>query len=115
MLEIVTDAVGGVNSIAQTASVNLPAPLAVRGTAVAVSLDLQGSTSATFTDHGIGQQDTYTITPIFTLAGVAPPPQSQVKIRGVDALISSIKSGGNSISLMIDYAFNNPTFPDGST
>jgi Domain of unknown function (DUF5666) len=114
-LETVTDAAGGPNSIAQTASVNLPAPLAIRGSAMAVSLDLQVSSSATFTDHGTGQQDTYKITPIFTLAPVAPAPQSQVKIIGVDALVTSVNSGSNSLSLMIDYAFNNPTFPDGAT
>jgi hypothetical protein len=114
-LEIVTDASGGVNSIAQTASVNLPVPLVIRGTAMGVSLDLQVSTSATFTDHGAGRQDTYAITPIFTLAAVAPPPQSQVKIIGVDGLVTSITSGSNSLSLMIAYAFNNPAFPDGAT
>jgi len=114
-LESVTDAVGGVNSIPQTASVNLPAPLAIRGSAMAVSLDLQVSTSATFTDHGTPQQDTYAITPIFTLTAVAPAPQAPARVMGVDALISSITSGGNSLSLMIDYAFNNPTFPVGAT
>jgi hypothetical protein len=42
-LETVTDAVGGPNSIPQTASVTLPAPLAIHGSAMAVSLDLQVS------------------------------------------------------------------------
>jgi hypothetical protein len=114
-LETVTDAVGGPTAIAQTASVNLPAPLAIRGGAMTVSLDLQVSTSATFTDHGTGQPDTYALTPIFTLSPVAPVPQSQVKIIGVDALISSLQSGANTLTLMMDYAFNNPTYPDGST
>ena len=112
-LETVTDAVGGPNSITQTASVNLPAPLAIQGSSMVVLLDLQVSSSATFTDHGTGQQDTYAITPIFTLSPVAPPMPSQAKIIGVDGLVSSITSGSNSLSLLIDYAFNNPSFPDG--
>lgn len=114
-LEIVTDAVGGPTATSQTASVNLPAPLAIRGDAMTVSLDLQVSTSATFTDHGAGQQDTYAITPIFTLSPVTSAPQSPVRVMGVDALIASVQSGGNGLVLMMDYGFNNPTFPDGST
>jgi hypothetical protein len=114
-LNTVTDAVGGINSIPQTASVTLPAPLAIHGSAMAVSLDLQVSPSATFTNQGAGQPDTYAITPIFTLAPVAPVTQSQVQVMGVDGLVSSIHSGSNSLSLMIDYAFNNPVYPDGST
>ncbi len=114
-LETVTDAVGGPNSIPQTASVTLPAPLAIHGSAMAVSLDLQVSPSATFTNQGAGQPDTYAITPMFTLTPVAPRPQSQVQVMGVDGLVSSINSGSNSLNLMIDYGFNNPSFPDSST
>jgi hypothetical protein len=114
-LATVTDAVGGPNSIPQTASVNLPAPLAIHGSAMAVSLDLQVSPSATFTNQGAGQPDTYALTPMFTLAPVAPVTQSQVQVKGVDGLVSSINSGSNSLSLMIDYGFNNPSYPDGST
>jgi Domain of unknown function (DUF5666) len=114
-LETVTDAAGGPNSIPQTASVNLPAALSIHGSAMAVSLDLQASPSATFTDHGTGHPDTYALTPIFTLTPVAPaPPQSQVQVLGVDGLVSSI-SGSNSLSLIIDNAFNNPSFPVGAT
>src|SRR5262249_40974016 len=107
--------VGGPNSIPQTASVNLPAPLAIRGSTMAVSLDLQVSPSATFTNQGAGRPDTYAITPIFTLGPVAPTPQSQVQVTGVDGLVSSINSGSNSLSLMIAFGFNNPSYPDGST
>ena len=114
-LETVTDAVGGINSTPQTASVNLPAALAIHGGSMAVSLDLQVSPSATFTDHGAGQPDTYAITPIFALTAVTPMAPSQVQVRGVDGLVTSINSGSNRLSLMIDYAFNNPTYPDGST
>jgi hypothetical protein len=49
-LDTVTDAVGGPNSTLQTASVNLPAPLNIHG--MAVSLELQVSPSATFTNQG---------------------------------------------------------------
>jgi hypothetical protein len=82
---------------------------------MAVSLDLQVSPSSAFTNQGAGQPDTYAITPMFTLTPVAPMPQSQVQVRGVDGLVSSINSGSNSLSLMIDYGFNNPSYPDGST
>jgi hypothetical protein len=92
--------------------VKLPAPLAIHGNAMAVSLDLQVSPSATFTNQGAGQPDTYAITPTFT---VAPVPQSQVQIMGVDGLVCSINSGSDSLSLMIAYGFNNPSYPDGST
>jgi hypothetical protein len=114
-LETVTDAVGGPNSIPQTASVNLPAPLAIHGNAIAVSLDLQVSASATLTNQGTGQPDIYAITPTFTLTPVAPLPQARVQVTGVDGLVSSVNSGSNSLSLMIDYGFNNPSYPDGST
>ena len=115
-LATVTDAVGGSNSTPQTASVNLPAPLVIHGNAMAVSLDLQVSPSATtFTNQGAWPPDTYAITPTFTLTPVAPVPQSQVQIMGVDGLVSSITSGSNSLSLMIAYGFNNPSYPDGST
>jgi len=114
-LATVTDAVGGPNSIPQTASVNLPAPLAIHGSAMAVLLDLQVSSSATFTNQGAGQPDTYAITPMFKLTPAAPMPQSQVQVKGVDGLVSSINSGSDSLSLMIDYGFNNPSYPDGST
>jgi Domain of unknown function (DUF5666) len=112
-LETVTDAVGP-NSTTQTATVNLPAPLTIHGSAMAVSLDLQVSPSATFTDQGAGQPDVYALTPMFTLTPVAPVPQSQVQVIGVDGLVSSV-SGSNALSLVIDYGFNNPSFPDGST
>jgi hypothetical protein len=114
-LETVTDAVGGPSSIPLTASVNLPAPLAIHGSAMAVSLDLQVSPSATFTDQGAGQPDIYGLTPMFTLTPVAPMPQSQVQVMGVDGLVSSIDSASNSLTMVIDYGFNNPSFPDGST
>ena len=114
-LSTVTDAVGGPNSTQQTASVRLPAPITVQGSAMAVSLDLQVSSSATFTNQGAGQPDTYTVTPAFTLTAIAPVTQSQVQVKGVDGLVSSIISGSNNLSLMIAYGFNNPSFPDGST
>ncbi len=114
-LDLASDATGGPTSTLQTASVNLPAPLAIQGSAMAVSLDLQVSSSATFTGQGAGQQDTFTLTPIFTLTPVAVTSQSQIQIVGVDGLVSSITSGSNSLSLMIDYGYNNPTYPDGST
>jgi hypothetical protein len=114
-LETVTDAVGGPNSIPLTATVNLPSPLDIHGSAISVALNLQVSPSATFTNQGAGQPDTYAITPMFTLIPVAPTPQSQVQVTGAGGLVSSINSGSNSLDLMIDYGFNNPSFPDGST
>jgi Domain of unknown function (DUF5666) len=95
--------------------VNLPAPLTIHGSAMAVSLDLQALPSATFTSQGTGQPDTYTITPTFTLSAAALLGQPQVQLMGVDGLVSSINSGSNSLSLMIAYGFNNPSYPDGAT
>ncbi len=114
-LNTVSDAVGGPNSNSQTATVNLTAPLTIHGSAMAVSLDLQVSSSATFANFGAGQPNTYSITPVFTLAPVAPLQQSQVRFVGVDGSISSVNNGNNSLSLMVGYGINNPTYPDGAT
>jgi Domain of unknown function (DUF5666) len=114
-LDTVADAVGRPNSNPQTASVHLPAPLAIHGSAMALSLDLQVTPSATFTKQGAGQPDTYALTPTFRLTPVVPVPQSQVQLRAVDGTVSSIDSGNNSLSLIIGYGFNNPSYPDGET
>jgi hypothetical protein len=113
-LETVTDATGGPTSASQTASVSLPTPLTIHGTAMAVALDLQVSSSASLTPQGAGGLQ-HSITPTFTLAPVAPTTQSQVQVTGVDGLVTAINSGSNSLTLLIDYAFNNPVYPDGST
>jgi hypothetical protein len=113
-LATVTDATGGPTSASQSASVILPTPLIIHGTAMAVALDLQVSSSASLTSQGPGQPP-YSITPTFMLAPVAPTTQSQVQVAGVDGLVTAINTGGNNLTLMIDYAFNNPVYPDGST
>jgi hypothetical protein len=78
-------------------------------------LDLQVSTSGTFTAFAFGQPETYAITPTFTLAAVSPTPQSPVKITGVDGSVTSVNSTNSSFSLMVGYGINNPTYPDGET
>jgi hypothetical protein len=113
-LETVTDATGGPTAASQVASVILPAPLTIHGNAMTVALDLQASASVTVPTQGSGQPP-YSITPTFKLTVVAPASQSQVQVKGVDGLVSSINSGNNSLSLMIAYGFNNPVYPDGAT
>lgn len=114
-LDTVTDAVGGPNATSQTATVNLAAPLTIRGSAMAMSLELQVTLSATFTNQGAGQPDTYAITPTFALAPVAAAGQSQAQVMRVDGVVSAVNGGSNSLSVMNGYGFNNPTYPDGST
>jgi len=113
-IELVNDATGGPTAASQTASVTLPTPLIIHGNAMTVSLDLQASASVTVPTQGPGQPP-YSITPTFKLTAVAPASQSQVQVKGVDGLVSSINSGSNSLSLMIAYGFNNPVYPDGAT
>jgi hypothetical protein len=113
-LETVTDATGGPTAASQVASVILPAPLTIHGNAMTVALNLQASASVTVPTQGSGQPP-YSITPTFKLTTVAPASQSQVQVKGVDGLVSSINSGSNSLSLMIAYGFNNPVYPDGAT
>jgi hypothetical protein len=112
-IELVNDATGGPTAASQVASVVLPAPLTIHGNAMTVALDLQAPASVTVPTQGPGQPP-YSITPTFTLTAVAPAAQSQVQVKGVDGLVSSI-SGSNSLSLMVAYGFNNPTYPDGAT
>jgi hypothetical protein len=113
--ETVTDSVGGPTSMPLTATVKLSAPLTIQGSAMVLALDLQVASSAMFTDQGTGNADVDTITPTFTLAPISPARQAAVQLQGVGGLVTSINSGSNSLALMIDYAVNNPTYPDGST
>jgi hypothetical protein len=112
-LETITDASGGPTATAQTATVNLPKPITIQGTAMTLALDLQAASSGNFVNHG-GASDTFALTPTFTLEPVAAQAQSQVQLSGVAGTVTAVNAASNSVTLMIDYAFNNPTYPDGA-
>ena len=50
-LETITDASGGPTATAQTATVNLPKPITIEGTAMTLALDLQAASSGNFVNH----------------------------------------------------------------
>jgi len=79
-------------------TVNVPSPITITGTGMALLLNLQVPQSYTLT--GIGTTATYTISPVFALSEVpiAPQPTSNAdgKVTGIDAQITSINTAGNS-------------------
>lgn len=80
-------------------TVNLPAPINVSGSAMALSLDLQVAQSFTLNVNA-SPQSTYTISPVFTLAPItlSPQPSNELngKFTGIDAQITSINAAANS-------------------
>ena len=68
-------------------TVNLPSPITVSGSTMALSFNLQVAQSYNLT--GI---NTYTIDPVFTLT----PVSISTKLSGIDARISSVNASGNS-------------------
>ena len=86
-----------------SATVTLPSPITVTGTAMGLSLDLQVSQSATFSSCNL-QGATYSITPMFNLSPVAvssqPTNVGNGKESGIDGQISSVSSIGNGFSLV---------------
>jgi hypothetical protein len=87
---------------AQSATINLPSPVTITGTSMALALNLQVSQSATFSSCDLTQA-TYTNTPTFNLAPVAvssqPTSVANGKENGVDGLISSVSATGNQFGL----------------
>lgn len=76
-------------------TVNLPAPITVSGQAMALSFNLQVPQSYT-----LSPANAYTISPVFTLTPVAispnPSNDSNGKITGLAAQITSVNAAGNS-------------------
>ncbi|MGA9939105.1 MAG: hypothetical protein WBP92_12735 [Candidatus Acidiferrales bacterium] len=77
-------------------TVNFPSPIAVTGSAEALSLSLQVSQS--YTLAGTGANATYTVSPVFTLTPInvspAPTNEQNGKVSGVDAQITSVDATG---------------------
>jgi hypothetical protein len=83
----------------QSATVNVPSPITITGTAMGLLLDLQVSQSATFSSCDL-QGASYSITPTFKLTSFAISPQptnvQNGKASGIDGQISSITTGRGS-------------------
>ena len=95
-----TDAEGLCGQGAGMATVNLPSPLVISGSAMALSLDLQVSQSYTLSGTGAPPPAGYTISPVFNLTSfaIASPPTSQQNGRsfGIGAQITSVNQATNS-------------------
>jgi hypothetical protein len=88
---------------AMSATVTLPSPITITGTAMGLLLDLQVSQSATFSSCDL-RGATATITPTFNLTpfAVSPHPTNleNGKASGIDGQISSLSSGGHGFSMV---------------
>lgn len=89
------------------ATVNLPSPITVSSSPMALSLNLQVPQS--YTLNGMGSSATYTISPVFTLASIpisAQPANNQNgKVTGIDAQITSISATGNGLAVKTGSGF----------
>ncbi|MGA7378021.1 MAG: DUF5666 domain-containing protein, partial [Candidatus Sulfotelmatobacter sp.] len=87
---------------AQSATINLPAPITITGTSMALALNLQVSQSAMFSSCDLTQA-TFTNTPTFNLAPVAvssqPTSVANGKENSIDGLIASVSPTGNQFGL----------------
>jgi hypothetical protein len=85
----------------QSATVNLPSPITVSGTAMNLFLDLQVSKSASCICKGI--PDTYSITPTFNLTASAisssPTNTQNGKVTGIRGRIASVDISSNTLSV----------------
>lgn len=114
-VEVTTDSVGEANAIPIAVTVTLSSPIAVSSPAVGLLLNLQQSASVTVTKNGTGAQDTYTITPNFTLASVPTAPQSGfARLSGLDGRITSTNGAENKVNLQTVNGYSRPSAPAGS-
>ena len=90
-------------------TVNLPAPIAISGSTMALSLDLRVGQSFTL-DASAFPQPKYTISPVFMLTSLALSPQPtderNGKFNGVDAQIASIDTATNSFVALTPAGFS---------
>jgi hypothetical protein len=98
-------------------TVNLPSPITINGSPMALSLNLQVPES--YTLNGIGASAAYTISPVFTVTPVpisSPPTNEQHgKITGVDAQVVSINTTGNGFAVKTVDGFSWNVKADNST
>jgi uncharacterized protein DUF5666 len=101
----------------QPATVNLPSPLTISGSAMGLFLDLQVSQSASCICQGL--PDTFTITPTFNLvpATLMSPPTNlkNGKMAGLHGRILSVNASSNSLSLAQNNGWSFPTLANGPT
>lgn len=111
-VDITTDAIGPspANTGLVTASVTLPSPITISGSATGLLLDLQQSASATLTKNSPGP-DTYSITPTFTLITV---PITQANLKGLDGQVTSTSPGESKFTLKTVNGYSRPNAPAGS-
>lgn len=80
-------------------TVNLPAPITISGSTMALSLDLQVAQSFTLNANAF-PQPTYTISPVFTLTPLTlvsqPSGERNGKFNGIDAQITSVNAAASS-------------------
>lgn len=93
-----------------TASMTLPSPIAISGSAMGLLLDLQQPASATLTKNSPGP-DTYSITPTFTLVTA---PITQANLKGLDGQVTSTSSGENKFTLKTVNGYSRPNAPAGA-
>jgi hypothetical protein len=81
-------------------TVNLPSPITISGTTMALSLNLQMPESYTLSGTGVAPPASYTISPVFTLSAIPissqPTNEQNGKIAGLDAQITSISAPADS-------------------
>jgi hypothetical protein len=86
------------------ATLTLPSPITVTGTAMGLLLNLQVSPSATFSNCQGGGATTDSITPTFNVTPIAissqPTNVGNGKLSGIDGQISSVSTTGNSFSFV---------------
>jgi|SRR5579859_115146 len=98
-------------------TVNLPNPITISSSPMALSLNLQVPQS--YTLNGMGASATYTISPVFTLASIPISSLStnnqNGKITGIDAQITAIDSAGNGLTVKTGSGFSLNVKSDNST
>jgi hypothetical protein len=97
-----TDAQGTCGQGTGMTTVNLAAPITITGSVVGLSFDLQVAQS--FTESGPGTNQTYTISPVFTLTpvSISPQPSNETngKITGLDAQVSALNATSNNFTAL---------------
>ena len=102
----------------QSVTITLPSPITVTGRAMALSLDLQVSQSATFSSCNL-QGATYTNTPTFTLVPVVlssqPTNVENGKQNGIEGLVASVTSSGSGFTMVTPDGIRLSVTTGGST
>jgi len=98
-------------------TVNLPSPIAISSSPMALSLNLQVPQS--YTLNGMGASATYTISPVFTLSPVPissrPANNQNGKVTGINAQITSINTSGNGFIVKTGDGFSLNVKSDNNT